>query len=250
MIVKLMIIGHIIGDFYAQTDKIAKEKNDNIRMLIKHCLRYVLMLIICTTIFLTKNEILKFMVCIFVIGVLHGLIDSLKIQIEKQKHMSPKGALYLFIVDQIFHIIILLLLCKILNITGGIYVDVFNKIYNVNTFSNIMNLIIGILICGRPASIFVKLVFSTFKTQREDQSLVKIENPKVGSYIGILERVIIFFLGIMGQYSAIGFVLTAKSVARYKQLEDQTFAEKYLVGTLLSAVISIACVGIYNYYKI
>ena len=44
--------------------------------------------------------------------------------------------------------------------------------------------------------------------------------------------------------------LTAKSVARYKQLEDQTFAEKYLVGTLLSAVISIACVGIYNYFKI
>lgn len=245
-----MIIGHILGDFYAQTDKIAKEKKHSIRMLIKHCLRYGLMLIICSTIFLTKSELLKFMMCILIIGVLHGLTDTLKILIEKQMNLTPKELLYLFILDQIFHTIILILLCKIFNITGGIYVDVFNKNYDVNSFNNILNFIIGILICGRPASIVVKLVFSTFKPKKQDQLLVKIENPKVGSYIGILERVIIFFLGIMSQYSAIGFVLTAKSVARYKQLEDQTFAEKYLVGTLLSTVISIACVGIYNYYKI
>ena len=46
------------------------------------------------------------------------------------------------------------------------------------------------------------------------------------------------------------FVLTAKSVALYKQLEDKKFAEKYLVGTLFSATIAIACIGIYNYFKI
>ena len=56
-------------------------------------------------------------------------------------------------------------------------------------------------------------------------------------------REIILLLGLMGQYGAVGFVLTAKSLARYKQLEKKAFAEKYLVGTLLSAFIAFGCVA-------
>jgi len=72
----------------------------------------------------------------------------------------------------------------------------------------------------------------------------KEEDIKIGSWIGILEREIILLLGLMGQYGAIGFVLAAKSLARYKQLENKSFAEKYLVGTLLSALIAIASIAI------
>ena len=43
----------------------------------------------------------------------------------------------------------------------------------------------------------------------------------------------------MGQLGAIGFVLAAKSLARFKQLDDRDFAEKYLVGTLLSVLIAL-----------
>lgn len=44
----------------------------------------------------------------------------------------------------------------------------------------------------------------------------------------------------IGQYSAIGLVLTAKSIARYNKItENQEFAEYYLLGTLLSTVIVI-----------
>ncbi len=42
--------------------------------------------------------------------------------------------------------------------------------------------------------------------------------------------------------TAIGFVLTAKSIARFKQLEDKDFAERYIVGTLLSVGIALASV--------
>lgn len=249
MIVKLMIIGHLLGDFYIQTDKIAKEKKDNVRILITHCLWYVLVLATCSSIFLTKDEIIKFLVSLFVIGIFHGIIDSVKILIEKKSNITSKGMLFLFILDQIVHFIILILVYRLLNIAGGQYIKVFNRIYDINLFSNFVNMIMGILICGRPASILIRLVFSTINQERKQPQADK-GNPKIGSYIGILERVIIFFFGMMGQYSAIGFVLTAKSVARYKQLEDQAFAEKYLVGTLLSSLISIACVGIYNYLKI
>ena len=41
-----------------------------------------------------------------------------------------------------------------------------------------------------------------------------------------------------GQWTAIGFVLTAKSVARYNKIsEDPQFAEYYLLGTLLSSLL-------------
>ena len=44
----------------------------------------------------------------------------------------------------------------------------------------------------------------------------------------------------MQQFSAIGLVLTAKSVARYNKIaEDKDFAEYYLLGTLLSTVLVI-----------
>ena len=46
----------------------------------------------------------------------------------------------------------------------------------------------------------------------------------------------------MNQYSAIGFVLTAKSVARYDKIaKDEKFAEYYLLGTLTSTLCVIVC---------
>ena len=43
------------------------------------------------------------------------------------------------------------------------------------------------------------------------------------------------------QFSAMAFVLTAKSVARFKEIEqDKNKAEYYLIGTLLSVVSAFA----------
>lgn len=44
------------------------------------------------------------------------------------------------------------------------------------------------------------------------------------------------------QYAAIGFVLTAKSIARYDKItKDEKFAEYYLLGTLVSTLCVIIC---------
>lgn len=50
---------------------------------------------------------------------------------------------------------------------------------------------------------------------------------------------VILLLGALGLYGSIALVLTAKSLARFKQLENKEFAEKYLVGTLISLIIAI-----------
>ncbi|HOO28849.1 MAG TPA: hypothetical protein PLU43_10330 [Lachnospiraceae bacterium] len=65
------------------------------------------------------------------------------------------------------------------------------------------------------------------------------DNLRTGRIIGKLERVIIAILVLCNQFAAIGFVLTAKSIARFKQLEDKEFAEKYLIGTLASVLIAL-----------
>ena len=55
---------------------------------------------------------------------------------------------------------------------------------------------------------------------------------RLSSAIGIMERLILITLVAVDAVSAIGFVLAAKSLARYQELNKRDFAEYYLVGTL------------------
>lgn len=48
--------------------------------------------------------------------------------------------------------------------------------------------------------------------------------------------------------SIIGFIIAAKSLARFNQLCDKNFAEKYLVGTLSSVLIALVVVLIGKMY--
>ncbi len=58
--------------------------------------------------------------------------------------------------------------------------------------------------------------------------------PARGRAIGYLERLIVFALTLSGDLSALGLVLVAKGIARFRQLDDRDFAEYVLIGTLLS----------------
>jgi hypothetical protein len=43
----------------------------------------------------------------------------------------------------------------------------------------------------------------------------------------------------IGETSAIGFVIAAKSIARFKELDDKEFAEYYLIGSLMSMLLAL-----------
>ena len=62
---------------------------------------------------------------------------------------------------------------------------------------------------------------------------------RAGRTIGILERWIVVTLTVIGQFGLIGLVLAAKSVARFKRLEQEEFAEYYLLGTLYSLLMAL-----------
>lgn len=214
--------------------------------MLLHCLSYTFVM---GMIFLVLSRQVGMALKISVFVMLgHFIIDMLKQKLDKRTEYEY----IFFLVDQLLHILALLLIVYIVNQQSYFQIE---KEWMINDLNVDKYIVIAgaVLVCWKPAAIFVSLVFKiipeTIEQANRTESAsgnIEIEGAKIGSWIGILEREIILTLGIMGQFGAIGFVLTAKSLARYRQLETKAFAEKYLVGTLLSAFIAIVCVAVVN----
>lgn len=248
---KLLMIGHLLGDFYFQTNKMVEKKKESFWSTATHCLIYAMA--ICLVLFLVTGKIGKYILPVLIIGVLHFFIDSTKMSVNKV-YETPKMQLTVFVIDQIIHILILFFASRVLIIEP-------NMEWNLGVFGKILIekpiAIFMFLFCGKPAAIIVSLVFGLIPNtivEAEKQNVAvtdnqnndvktteskKKESAKIGSWIGILEREIILILGLLGEYEAIGFVIAAKSLARHSQFDNKAFAEKYLVGTLLSTLIAI-----------
>ncbi len=63
---------------------------------------------------------------------------------------------------------------------------------------------------------------------------------RIGATIGAFERLLIVAFVLTGAEAAVGFVIAAKTIARFKQLDDRGFAEYYLLGTLASVAVALA----------
>ena len=94
-------------------------------------------------------------------------------------------------------------------------------------------LLIKALILIFPSNFLVKLIMPKYDQKKEK------EEVKNGKMIGVLERLLMLTFLYLNQVTAIGLVLTCKSITRFKQLEDKKFAERYLIGTMLSTLITI-----------
>jgi hypothetical protein len=78
----------------------------------------------------------------------------------------------------------------------------------------------------------------------EDRTAGAIEIAR-GRAIGALERALAFTLVLLGQYSGVGWIIAAKSLARFRALEDREFAEYFLIGTLASFLLAlVAGIGV------
>jgi|GEM_PF-4564509 len=69
------------------------------------------------------------------------------------------------------------------------------------------------------------------------------EMKNAGELIGIVERLLILTFVLKGSYEAVAFAVAAKSIARFKELDDKNFAEYYLIGTSVSVAVAVG-VGI------
>jgi len=233
MIVYILIIAHLLADFTFQSARLAENKSKQCRYLAMHALIYAIVLAIPIVLFIgLEKGIIPYMYIV----VSHFLIDMIRQWIEKK--VFGKGfRFFLFIFDQILHILIIILAVYLLRLDMKTNA-VFAYCQNWRYFNSLILYVLTFVIIWDPTAVFIKKLFIYILDEHDNKG--EEEDLKIGRMIGKLERLIISILVLCNQVGAIGFVLTAKSIARYKQLEDKAFAEKYLVGTLTSAVISFA----------
>ena len=66
-----------------------------------------------------------------------------------------------------------------------------------------------------------------------------VDPERMGATIGVLERLLVVALLPGGGATAVGFVVAAKTLARFKELDKKRFAERYLLGTMASVTIAL-----------
>lgn len=156
----------------------------------------------------------------------------------ESKNLKPKAAYWLAGIHQTLMVGMLLFVCYVFLVIWGPF-------YYWKWLENwcvLVLLILLIVLVWDVASCFIRRLFSLVPMPSEvtaQDRYAIFASARSGELIGKLERFIVVLFIMSNQFGAIGFVLTAKSVARFKMLEDREFAERYLIGTLASFTYAI-----------
>jgi len=218
-----LLLAHLIGDFILQpgswvADKEAKKHKSPylyLHILLHGLLAWALVADI------------QFGLYALLLAFLHGIIDSLKLNFQKEN--TRRGW---FIADQILHLITI----------GGIALlwnEVDFSIYRID--SRFWIYATAVILLTTPASMIIKNVISIWTPNENDTREADLQNA--GKYIGILERLFVFFFIITGFFASIGFLMAAKSIFRFGDLtksNDRKLTEYVLIGTLISFGTAIA----------
>lgn len=213
-----------------------------------------------------------------VIAFLHYLIDWLKEYLGRRNTGVTISAAYYFL-DQLLHIISIVLVLKYSGLISYSFdqfeMDSLNFLFGEIAFSDaskLLSLFIIVIIATEGTGYFLGIILrdlspnptlekGTYNITNEktemkttfDESGKKAEEitttkteqihrdspQKIGRYIGMIERLLIMIFIIQGTPYGLPFLIAVKSLTRFKQLENKRFAEYYLIGSLLSALIAV-----------
>ena len=235
MIVAILISVHLLADFLFQTSAYSEKKRKKLKPLLLHCFIYFIVFEIVLLL------ILQFKKAIFlgmIISIFHFLINFIKNKLEKS-FPQRRLQIWIFSINQLIHFFIIIVIYYILNLENSVS-NLYLKLEGYENFKTIILYISVFSIIFEPASLFIRKLFTSISPKTYPKE--NLEELKAGNIIGKLERIIIAILLLNNQFGVIGFVLTAKSIARFKQMEDKNFAEKYLIGTLTSFLIVLVTV--------
>ena len=96
-------------------------------------------------------------------------------------------------------------------------------------------LAIAILVCWKPANIFIKLMLKHYSVNMPEE---KAGGFNAGALIGDIERWLILAFVLMQHYEALGLLIAAKSIIRFSE-KDTEKTEYVLAGTLMSIFIAV-----------
>ena len=214
-----LLIVHFIGDFYLQTDQLCVQKEEK---RISSWFLYFHAVLIGLLSWLVVGDIL-FWKCALIIAVTHFIIDAAK--------TYCKSCFTTFIIDQVLHIAILWLIAIFY------FGPACQWVYLLSDFAQSFGLpfLLAILVCLKPTNIFIKLLLDKYKIGIQPEC-VEIKNA--GALIGNLERILTLVFVLVGHWEAIGFIIAAKSLLRFK--DSYTAKTEYvLAGTFLSFGIAV-----------
>lgn len=105
---------------------------------------------------------------------------------------------------------------------------------NVHLLAKVGAYIGACILAHWPANWLIRKIILRWKPSPEETT------DRMGAFIGTLERILTILLVGIEAFTAIGFVITMKSIARYDKLHaEKEFAEYFLAGTLLSLLIAL-----------
>ena len=220
-----LIIAHFIGDFLLQPKSWVEDKE--IRKL-KSSKLYLHIFINGLLVLVLLWDFNYWLLAILVM-VLHGIID-----IIKQCTQKESNKLKWFLLDQLLHLLSII----------GLWFLIIKPEFNFMLWcenKNIWIYLAAILLITNVSGIFIRELMSKWSKALNEENEESLANA--GKWIGILERLFVFFFVISGNWEGIGFLLAAKSVFRFgdlKDSKDRKLTEYILIGTLLSFGIAIA----------
>jgi hypothetical protein len=212
-----LFLAHIISDFILQTKTMVSNKKWLSIDMLLHIVIVYMSTALCTGLWLPA----------IIIAVIHYIIDGFKVSATNKKWGTE---LKLFIIDQALHLITIL----------GIWAwhcDLFGKLGIVArlplTNYTISLIVLGYFIIIWPVAYIIDFALQLMVKDNIDN------NENIGKLIGMFERIIILTFVLLGQYEAIGFLITGKSILRFAGTNETSKSEYVLLGTMLSYGICI-----------
>lgn len=221
-----LIAAHLTGDFLLQSDRMCIDKfSNNSKAKYKALVLHALVQAALAYIFVAQWNC---WIVPVVIGVSHFTIDLVKT-------MSKRTDLISFVWDQLAHLCIIIGLWW-LEFARLSQLDMADEIFSTN-FWLIATAYIAVL---APTSILIKFFIEFEKWMPSEASSQGL--PNAGKWIGYLERILILTFIFTDNIEGIGFLLAAKSVFRFGELnkaKDIKITEYVLIGTFASFTIAI-----------
>lgn len=232
MIFIKLFLAHLIGDFLLQPNSwVAEKEQKKLRSnkLVFHALIHSgLMWLLLWDVSLIP--------LILIVTALHLLMDIVKLYAQKEETRRRW-----FFIDQSVHILILVAAAFIVS-PGEEFIFVAGQVLESEAFWAVATAVIFLTF---PSAIMIKMAISTWSIAIPDKNPEHAADGSLasaGKVIGILERLFVFVLVLIGQWHAIGFLLAAKSVFRFgdlKEMKDRKLTEYVLIGTLMSFGVAL-----------
>ena len=220
-----LLLAHIIADFFLQTKWMVEGKENggkrSMRMLTLHSIIHSLMA------YLIVGDWALWYIAI-VIFVTHFIIDWCKIQFRG-------NSISAFLIDQLSHVVVLFMLW--VTILPGSISDIFKEGTDILP-DNIWMIVVAYAMMLRPSAILMSLLLKRWQLS----SMANSSLPEAGKWIGYLERILILTFVITDNMEGVGFLLAAKSVFRFGDLnkaKDIKTTEYVMLGTMTSFAIAI-----------